>query len=109
MKTKKKVYDTFKRLIREHVESLGGKPRDELRFGIFGFSYDLVLDTKCGPLGITPYEEWVACRFYDVERAKAHPISGYFNQYSGKWNHHYFCWPVEDALADFVRQLNEVL
>ncbi len=32
------------------------------------------------------------------------------NQYSGKWNHHYFSgWTAETALADFTRNLDLVL
>ncbi len=75
--------------------------------------YELRIETACGPLDVTPYAEWVACRFADVERAKARLPHGYadrLNRHTGKWNFHYFgCRDVREAFADFTRQVNEVL
>jgi hypothetical protein len=108
-RVKRKTGEALKKLVAEHLIRLGAKPGGEVPFGILGLPYDFVLETKCGLLGVSPYDNWVACRFRDVERAKAGTVSGYFNPYSGKWNHHYYEWPPQEALADFVRQLNEVL
>lgn len=53
--------------------------------------------TICGPLTITPLDNFIACRFEDVEKAKAHfGVRDYdvgakrLNPFSGKWNWHWF-------------------
>ena len=50
-----------------------------------------VLDTPLGTLRATPYDDWIACRFEDVARAKQHLAHGHadrLNPHSGKWNWH---------------------
>lgn len=50
--------------------------------------YDYAVATVAGNLLVTVYDNWIACRFEEPERAKA--ISdARLNPYSGKWNHHY--------------------
>jgi hypothetical protein len=50
--------------------------------------YDYAVATVAGKLYITIYEDWIACRFEEPERAKATGDMR-LNPYSGKWNHHY--------------------
>jgi hypothetical protein len=94
----------FNERFREWLKALGAKP---------GQYHEFDLDTKFGQLGITPYGDWVACRFEDVERAKAGLPHRFgvdrLNPFSGKWNHHYFDWPLNEAFADFVREINDIL
>ena len=51
--------------------------------------YEFVSITKMGPLQISVYPDWVACRFDDVERAVGVIGRHGMNPYSGKWNHHF--------------------
>lgn len=53
--------------------------------------YPLRIETAAGPLDLWPQDNWLACRFVDVERAKALLGDGWhgkLNPISGKWNHH---------------------
>ena len=62
--------------------------------------------------GITVYDQWIACRFQDVQRAKENLPVGLqtlLNPYSGKWNHHYFDWTPHDAASDFHDTLSRIL
>ncbi len=57
------------------------------------WGYSRVLHTKLGPLSVTPYADWIACRFHDVERAAKHfgvtrLGCDRLNPHSGKWNWH---------------------
>lgn len=49
----------------------------------------LGLETIAGPMDCSPYEDWLACRFVDVEKAKQVIGAGSLNPFSGKWNWHY--------------------
>ena len=50
--------------------------------------YDYAVATVAGKLYVTIYEDWIACRFEEPERAKAIGDTR-LNPCSGKWNHHY--------------------
>ncbi len=50
--------------------------------------YDFTVATVAGTLRVTVYDNWIACRFEEPERAKAISDTR-LNPYSGKWNHHY--------------------
>jgi len=50
--------------------------------------YDYAVATVAGTLHVTVYDNWIACRFEEPERAKAVSDTRR-NPYSGKWNHHY--------------------
>lgn len=52
------------------------------------WGYSRVIHTKLGPLSVTPYADWIACRFHDVERAVAGLGGDRLNPHSGKWNWH---------------------
>ena len=51
-------------------------------------TYDYTVATVAGKLYVTVYDNWIACRFEEPERAKAISDTR-LNPYSGKWNHHY--------------------
>ena len=50
----------------------------------------------------------MAVRFEDpAAAAKLVGTSG-LNTYSGKWNHNYFAWPANEAIADVTRWLERI-
>ncbi len=69
--------------------------------------YGWQLDTIGGLLDIKPYEDWVACRFDDVERASECIGCGQLNHHSGKWNWH-FVTPTDQDVAFFLEQLYRI-
>ncbi len=73
-----------------------------------GGRYGWQLDTIAGLLDIRPYDDWIACRFDDVERAKAQVSSGCLNRYSGKWNWH-FVDPTAVDVACFIGELTRLI
>lgn len=76
------------------------------------------LQTLAGPLAITPYDDWIACRFDSPARAgqllTAQP-RGRLNPHSGKWNHVYTPamfknrQQAQAAVDDFFCELARVL
>lgn len=71
--------DATDRLIRLGFKKVEGGP------------YDFCLDTPLGQLWASPYDDWIACRFDNLELAKQHLPHGYddrLNKFSGKWNWH---------------------
>ena len=54
-----------------------------------GHAYEYAVATVAGNLYVTVYDDWIACRFEEPERAKAAASDARLNPYSGKWNHHY--------------------
>lgn len=72
-------------------------------------SYKHILETKAGPLLLLVNGESVFARFENVEVAsKLFGPYDHFNTYSGKWNHHFFDWPVDEAAAQLQRSLNRM-
>lgn len=61
---------------------LGAQPHDNE----FGGGYDLVLKTVAGPLQCHAHDDWLACKFRDVQSAVKRIHQGDLNQFSGKWN-----------------------
>jgi hypothetical protein len=76
-----------------------GEPLDHRRF---------LLETKAGAAFVTPYGNWVAVRFNDPEAAVKLVGTLGLNTYSGKWNHHYFAWPINEATGDVARWLKKI-
>jgi hypothetical protein len=79
-----KEYADFKKTVGEFILSIGGT-FDAARW------YPYELQTSAGVLSISPSDNWIACRFADVARAKAAKIAeqSFFaslNPFSGKWN-----------------------
>jgi hypothetical protein len=95
---RRKRFD-FAHAVTEGLRQLGAR-----QAGAYGWQ----LDTVGGLLDISPYDAWVACRFDDVERAKAHVRSGNLNPYSGKWNWH-FVKPTPDDVEYLIEQLDRIL
>lgn len=62
-----------------------------------------ILETTFGTLQVTPYDNWIACCFKDVERAR----SMHCNPHSGKWNFHYNLAESIDW-SDFQNQLRRI-
>ena len=89
----------FDAMVDDLMQELGAKPSDFYRWAI---------TTRAGLLHVIPRGDWVACRFDDVEAAKGLGL-GYFNQYSGKWNHHYDEGAGEQEINEFRKQLERVL
>ena len=71
----------FKAEIGRRLEALGAVAPDG--------TYDYALATVAGNLFVTAYDDWVACRFEEPERAKATVSDTRLNPCSGKWNHIY--------------------
>lgn len=87
MRTLTKYQERFIKRIEEFVLSLGAT-RDD---------YYLNLDTPLGPLRIRVHENWIHCRWQDVEKAKKYLGDAHYsrlNPYSGKWN-----WIYHDDAA----------
>ena len=70
--------------------------------------YGWRIDTIAGPLDMTPYEDWVACRFDDVDRAVGKVGYGGINPNSGKWNFH-FTKPGQNEVDFFLGELGRLL
>jgi hypothetical protein len=70
---------------------LGALPEEagELVPGDQASFYGHVLRTRAGSLWCKPYDNWLACRFDDVARARATVGHGCLNPFSGKWNWHF--------------------
>ena len=106
-KRKPRDIQQFLARVIELLQSLGAVETDS--------TYRFTLETKAGRLTLHPDPNdtmgigTVFTRFDDPQRAVA-LLGQSVNQYSGKWNHHYFDgWTVETALADFEFQLRRVL
>lgn len=62
--------------------------------------YRYVIGTTLGLLWVTPFEDWIACRFEDV--AKAREVYA-CNSFSGKYNFH--SDDCEDRFEDLIEDL----
>ena len=80
--------------------SLGATPGDRC--------YPWRLMTLAGVLHLRPLEDWLACRFQDVQAAKQVVGRDRLNRYSGKWNWH-FTDPTTDDLENLRRHLHSLL
>src|SRR4051812_17025482 len=72
------------RLVTDFVISHGSAANDD---------GGLIIETTGGLLEVTPYGDYIYCRFHDVEKAKAvlphHEWDSRLNPHSGKWNFHF--------------------
>lgn len=92
-----KRFERFNAQVIEIIVAKGAVENNE------GFLGRFKLETKGGMLLITPYGDWIACRFDDLKKAKAFVRSGTLNLYSGKWN-----WHGDDVIPHFERSLLEL-
>lgn len=74
-----------------------------------GFKYHI--ETCIGTLVVTPYDNWIACHFKDVEKAKQHISDDRLNKFSGKWNwhSHEFYSPYISDKKTYSKQEKEIL
>ena len=104
--TKKRqgFYNSFKQAVTEYLISKGAVAAD---------FYEFQIETTLGLLHVTPFDNWIATRFDDVDRAKAVLGSGRdvrLNPCSGKWNFHFADGtPEVDALSFFATNLEPLL
>lgn len=89
----------FQQAVREMLVRMGARPSE---------SYELVLDTRAGPLRLEPYDDWLATRFDSPEKAAETVRSGSLNRFSGKWNWH-FIKPTADDVEFLEAQLSKVV
>jgi hypothetical protein len=72
-----------------------------------GGMYSDAVETVAGTLRLNIHDNWIACRFHDVARAKQHVCSGPYarlNPYSGKWN-----WDGVDCVGQFEYEARMLL
>lgn len=84
----KKKFD-FAAELRTMLVRIGAQPSPE--------HYELMLETRAGVLYLAPYDNWLAARFDDPERAKSVALNGSLNRFSGKWNWHCMNPTMEDV------------
>jgi hypothetical protein len=109
MKTTKKqrAWETkFDKAMRLLLDELGTKFDD----GEINPRY--AVETIAGTLRVTIYEDWLACLFDDV--AKARELvprgDGRLNVFSGKWNWHFILdQRIEDCVTAFWQGLRPLL
>lgn len=85
--------ENFQQSVIEYLVSKGATHDSFYRFQI---------ETKAGRLYITPYENWIAACFADVERAKqllGSSLHGRLNPSTGKWNFHFADEALEGNVA----------
>lgn len=64
---------------------------------------EYTVTTRAGLLKVYIYDDWIACRFEDVAKAREVVRSGTLNPYSGKWN-----WHGLGVVPSFAAALREV-
>lgn len=92
--------------IEQVVVGLGGQLK--VRYMALGYhTTNLVIETRYGRLDVHAVGNMVNCRFRDPNRT----LLGLnrFGVNTGKWNHQYFGWPLDAAVADFTRRLTAIL
>ena len=92
----------FRSAIRGYLDTVGVREMP-------GGSYPLVVDTVVGELQIAIYENWVVCRFADMERTKP-ALGRRINPFTGKWNFHFsYDCEVGDCLQQFQSELSPLI
>lgn len=78
-----KAREQFRTRVETFLQRIGATKPGEYR--------EWNLDTSCGKLGVSVYDNWIACCFGDVDKASAWfgRKHGRLNGYSGKWNWHF--------------------
>jgi hypothetical protein len=94
------------RLVRQHLLQCGAKIVD---YGsLAGAPVTFAVPTRTGTLQVTPFGNWIACRFQDPAAA-TRLCNGCCNTHSGKWNFHFPRVTAEEAFLEFATALNTVL
>lgn len=102
-KRRRQAGERFKQAVADYLASKGATTS---RF------YDFEIETKAGTLFVSPHDNWIACRFENVEEAKR--LLGNnprLNPFSGKWNFHYSDETIHTPapLTDFAMHLERLL
>jgi hypothetical protein len=112
-KVSTKDREAFALRVREVIRQAGGQDAADDDTGLYPL---VIADTVCGPLYLHVADAgshglgFVAGRFIYPDRAVAVLGAAAVNQYSGKWNHHYWgTATVDAAVADFEWSLKRVL
>lgn len=98
------IMDTFKERIYDFLLSVGAQLQPSRAW------HDFILETKCGPLGISIRQKdgVVFAQFDDVDRAKK-LVYGVTSP-SGKWNHHYYKGMTHADMAEnFISSVQAIL
>lgn len=90
----------FQHAVSDLLARLGVEP-------LAGAPYDRKLQTRFGGMQLKVYDDWVACRFENIEAARLGLPPGRLNPHSGKWNWH-FERPGFDDLLALARELADV-
>lgn len=101
------VMKAFNSKVERLLDQAGAQIAHEWKGEPLGYR-QFVLETKAGPLFVSAHGNWVATRFNDPEAAAKLVGTYNLNTYSGKWNHNYFDWPVDEALRDVGHWLKKV-
>jgi hypothetical protein len=118
MKTKAPPGPSLEELCSDYLLTKGATTDHDCTDYRYVWHYKFVLETRLGPLGITPHEDWIACMFEDVEKARSvlpHGFQDRLNRHSGKWNWNWSGFMGADpderrrAFGDFVRELEKLL
>ena len=97
-----------KKWIENFKEGIQGVLREYISHADESSFYQYVVMTGAGALNLTIYDNWIACRFVDLDAAK-HVLGDRINQYSGKWNHHYsFNNDVVSCIDNFRYEMNKI-
>lgn len=96
--TTAKQAEAFGKKVRAAFDRLGVKLVDE------GAMYPYTVETTAGRLDLNFHDDWLACCFDDVERAKKLVGAGCLNRFSGKWN-----WHGLDCVPDFEHATKALL
>ena len=120
MKTPMKPSEKLNAAVEAHVLSVGGKKIEEPPGapGLERSGPTFSIQTIAGELHVHPYGDWIACRFQNVDAAKAvlfhwpKDKGAQLNGFSGKWNfaHVQGGWfDAESNLEAFKRELTPLL
>lgn len=100
--------------LRTYLESVGGQVIEEFSDAVGEVkTCRIIVPTLAGELQVTPFGNWVACRFREVGMALA--VLGKsgrerLNKYSGKWNFSFYgpFWTVEHAVSYFRGEFERI-
>jgi len=71
---------------------------------------EMLVATVCGTLRVTPFDDWIALQFKDLELVRNLP-GGEYNEISGKWNIHVYNGMKADraaVLREFNRRMEKI-
>lgn len=109
--TKKNVtmLKAFNSKVEKLLDQAGAKLHHEMKGDLLELDYrQFVLESKAGAVFVSPHGNWVAVRFSDPEAAANLVGTSSLNTHSGKWNHNYFAFPLDEAVSDVAHWLKRI-